>query len=69
MVTSSDLSGLMAMMPALATDDAGNLRVKPTGDVDRPRIGLDRMIQDGAKRPNRDAGLHVETGCVRNGNC
>ncbi len=48
MVSSSDLRGLMAMMPAFATDDAGNLRAKNTVDVGRLRIGLDRMVQDGA---------------------
>jgi dihydrodipicolinate synthase/N-acetylneuraminate lyase len=48
MVEASDLSGLMAMMPAFATDDAVTLRAKNTIDVERLRTGLDRMINDGA---------------------
>jgi 4-(2-carboxyphenyl)-2-oxobut-3-enoate aldolase len=48
MVRSSDLGGLMAMMPAFATDDAGNLRARETVDIKRLREGLARMIGDGA---------------------
>jgi dihydrodipicolinate synthase/N-acetylneuraminate lyase len=38
----------MAMMPAFATDDAGDLRARRTVDVERLRSGLGRMIADGA---------------------
>jgi dihydrodipicolinate synthase/N-acetylneuraminate lyase len=48
MMHSSDLGGLMAMMPAFATDDAVSLRAKDTVDVERLRTGLERMIGDGA---------------------
>lgn len=48
MLSSADVSGLMAMMPAFATDEAGDYRQTATVSVDRMRIGLDRMIRDGA---------------------
>jgi 4-(2-carboxyphenyl)-2-oxobut-3-enoate aldolase len=48
MITASDLGGLMAMMPAFATDNAGNLRAKQTVDVERLRKGLAQMLEDGA---------------------
>jgi len=48
MIGCSDLSGLMAMMPAFTTDDGGSLDATATVDVDRLRAGLDRMIGDGA---------------------
>ena len=48
MLSAKDISGLMAMMPAFATDDAADYRKTSTIDVDKMRIGLDRMIRDGA---------------------
>ncbi len=48
MLSSADISGLMAMMPAFATDDAGDYRQTATISVERMRTGLDRMIRDGA---------------------
>ena len=48
MLSSADVSGLMAMMPAFATDEAGDYRQTATVSVDRMCIGLDRMIRDGA---------------------
>ncbi len=48
MVSASDLSGLMAMMPAFATDNAGDIDATDTVSTDRLEKGLDRMIQDGA---------------------
>jgi dihydrodipicolinate synthase/N-acetylneuraminate lyase len=48
MLSSNDVHGLMAMMPAFATDDAGDFRSPSTVDVTRLHHGLDRMIRDGA---------------------
>ena len=48
MLTAKDLGGLMAMMPAFATDDAADIRATATVDIDRLHRGLDRMIRDGA---------------------
>jgi len=48
MLNSSDVHGLMAMMPAFATDDASDFRASSTVDVARLHHGLDRMIRDGA---------------------
>ncbi|MDF2118635.1 dihydrodipicolinate synthase family protein [Roseiarcaceae bacterium H3SJ34-1] len=48
MLTSKDISGLMAMMPAFATDDAVDYRSTATVDVARLHHGLDRMVKDGA---------------------
>lgn len=48
MIEARDLGGLMAMMPAFATDDAVTLRAKQTIDVDRLRAGVERMVGDGA---------------------
>lgn len=48
MLTASDVGGLMAMMPAFATDDAADIRATATVDVGRLHHGLDRMIRDGA---------------------
>jgi len=48
MLRASDLGGLMAMMPAFATDDAADILSTATVDVGRLRHGLDRMIRDGA---------------------
>lgn len=48
MISSNDLKGLMAMMPAFATDDAGDIHATNTVSVERMEKGLDRMIRDGA---------------------
>ncbi|MGE5537767.1 MAG: dihydrodipicolinate synthase family protein [Gemmatimonas sp.] len=48
MVTSSDLNGLMAMMPAFATDDAADFKATNTVSLERLEKGLNRMIGDGA---------------------
>jgi hydratase-aldolase len=48
MLSAKDIGGLMAMMPAFATDDAADLRSRSTVDIGRLRHGLDRMIRDGA---------------------
>jgi len=48
MLNAKDIRGLMAMMPAFATDDAADIRATATVDVGRLRAGLDRMIRDGA---------------------
>jgi hydratase-aldolase len=48
MLSAKDISGLMAMMPAFATDDAADYRQTSTIGVDKMRHGLDRMIRDGA---------------------
>ena len=48
MLSAKDIRGLMAMMPAFATDDAADIRATATVDVARLRSGLDRMIRDGA---------------------
>src|SRR5256885_9917049 len=48
MLSASDLGGMMAMMPAFATDDAASIRATDTISVERLRSGLDRMIRDGA---------------------
>jgi dihydrodipicolinate synthase/N-acetylneuraminate lyase len=48
MISSGDLRGMMAMMPAFATDNAGDVRATDTVDVGRLHQGLDRMIRDGA---------------------
>src|SRR5262245_1061395 len=48
MLTSRDVGGLMAMMPAFATDTAASLTATNTVSVERLRAGLDRMVRDGA---------------------
>lgn len=48
MASASDLSGMMAMMPAFATDDAASMDATDTVDLGRLETGLDRMIGDGA---------------------
>ena len=48
MLTAKDLGGLMAMMPAFATDDAADVRATATVDIGKLHHGLDRMIRDGA---------------------
>jgi dihydrodipicolinate synthase/N-acetylneuraminate lyase len=48
MIKSSDLGGLMAMMPAFATDDAADFKATNTVSVERLEKGLNRMVGDGA---------------------
>jgi hydratase-aldolase len=48
MLGASDIGGLMAMMPAFATDNAADINAVDTVAVDRLHAGLDRMIRDGA---------------------
>lgn len=48
MISSAQLNGLMAMMPAFATDDAGDPHASSTISMPRLQAGLDRMISDGA---------------------
>ncbi len=48
MISASDLNGMMAMMPAFATDNAGDIDATATVSADRLEKGLDRMIRDGA---------------------
>src|SRR3989442_15435781 len=48
MLSASDLGGMMAMMPAFATDDAASIRATDTISIERLRSGLDRMVRDGA---------------------
>lgn len=47
MLTASDIGGMMAMMPAFATDAAADIRATDTVSVERLRAGLDRMVGDG----------------------
>ncbi len=47
MVTAKDIQGVMAMMPAFATKDAGDLRSPSTIDVDNLQSGVNRIIKDG----------------------
>ncbi len=48
MLSAADLHGIMAMMPAFATDDGDDVRALDTIDVDRLHDGVDRIITDGA---------------------
>lgn len=48
MVSSSELSGIMAMMPAFTTDDGASIDATETIALDRLEDGLERMIADGA---------------------
>ncbi len=48
MLSANDISGLMAMMPAFATEDAADYRQTSTIAVDKMRAGIDRIIGDGA---------------------
>lgn len=47
MLTSKDLHGVMAMMPAFATPDANDIHSTSTIDVDNLKAGVERMISDG----------------------
>jgi len=48
MLSASDIRGMMAMMPAFATDAAADIRATDTVSVERLRAGVDRMVRDGA---------------------
>ena len=48
MLSAKDIGGLMAMMPAFATDNAADIRATNTVDVAKLHKGVDRMIGDGA---------------------
>jgi dihydrodipicolinate synthase/N-acetylneuraminate lyase len=48
MLSASDIGGMMAMMPAFASDSAANLSAVDTVSVERLHAGLDRMVHDGA---------------------
>jgi hydratase-aldolase len=43
----ADLGGIMAMMPAFATDDAASVNATATVDTGRLAAGVDRIIRDG----------------------
>jgi dihydrodipicolinate synthase/N-acetylneuraminate lyase len=47
MLTARDLRGIMAMMPAFATPDAGDIRATSTVAVDNLKDAVDRIIKDG----------------------
>jgi dihydrodipicolinate synthase/N-acetylneuraminate lyase len=61
MLGSADLKGIMAMMPAFATDDAVNVDATATIDVDRLHKGVDRMIKDGGADVIATTGSFGET--------
>lgn len=48
MISSNDLHGIMAMMPAFATDNSGDITATQTIDLKRLETGVNRMIKDGA---------------------
>ena len=48
MLSAKDVQGVMAMMPAFSTPNAGDLTAKKTIAVDNLKAGVDRMISDGA---------------------
>lgn len=48
MASASDLSGIMAMMPAFTTDDGNSIDATQTVDTTRLEAGVSRMIADGA---------------------
>lgn len=47
MLRVEDLHGVMAMMPAFATENGADIHAKSTIDVDHLREGVDRIIADG----------------------
>ena len=48
MLSAKDVGGLMAMMPAFATDNAADIHATNTVDVAKLHKGVDRMVRDGA---------------------
>ena len=47
MFTPKDLSGVLAMMPGFATDDANRIDVTNTVAVDRLQAGVNKLVDDG----------------------
>ena len=47
MLSARELHGIVAMMPAFATEDAADLHATATVDVDNLTAGVDRIIRDG----------------------
>ncbi len=47
MLSAKDVGGLMGMMPAFATDNAGDYTARDTVDVNRLHKGVDRAVRDG----------------------
>ena len=47
MLSARDVGGLMGMMPAFATDNAGDYTARDTVDVGRLHAGVDRAVRDG----------------------
>ena len=47
MISAQDLRGVIAMMPAFATDDCGDVSATQTVDTTRLTAGVKRMVQDG----------------------
>ena len=47
MIASSELNGVLGMMPAFATDNATDIRATQTIAVDNLKEGVDRIIRDG----------------------
>src|SRR5512145_3347068 len=47
MITASELSGVLGMMPAFATPDAADIRATQTIAVDHLKEGVDKIIKDG----------------------
>jgi dihydrodipicolinate synthase/N-acetylneuraminate lyase len=48
MISSSDLHGIVAMMPAFTTDNGGDVNATDTIDTARLEAGVNYMIRDGA---------------------
>jgi dihydrodipicolinate synthase/N-acetylneuraminate lyase len=49
MITASELSGVLGMMPAFATPDAVDIRATQTIAVDNLKEGVDKIIKDGVQ--------------------
>lgn len=47
MISAKDVNGVMAMMPAFSTREAGDLEATATIDVDNLQSSVDRIIKDG----------------------
>src|SRR5258706_15838779 len=47
MISSSELNGVLGMMPAFATSDATDIRAMQTIAVDNLKEGVDKIIKDG----------------------
>src|SRR5215212_4599953 len=47
MISSSDLHGVMAMMPAFTTEDGGDYKATDTINVDELKRAVDKSITDG----------------------